>query len=212
MAVVNDYEIVVQGVSAMLRAYTDRIEVVEYDASAAVLTPVDIALYDSFAQPRGDHAQSRLVGNPRVGKVVVYSWNLDPGTQRQSLQLGAAGYLSKQLPAAELVAALEAVHRGEVVVSPETNSRALSGGDWPGREEGLTERESEVLALISQGFTNNEILEQTGLSINSLKSYIRTAYRKIGVTSRSRAVLWGIEHGFQPDRARVLNPDLTSSA
>jgi DNA-binding NarL/FixJ family response regulator len=40
------------------------------------------------------------------------------------------------------------------------------------------------------------------LSINSIKSYIRSAYRKIGVTSRSRAILWGIDHGFQPDRVR----------
>ena len=40
------------------------------------------------------------------------------------------------------------------------------------------------------------------LSINSIKSYIRSAYRKIGVTSRSRAILWGIDHGFQPDARR----------
>lgn len=212
MAVVNDYEVVVHGVAAMLRSYTDRVEVVEFDASASVVTPVDIALYDTFAQPRGNHASvSRLVTNPQVGRLVVYTWNLDPDLERQSLQLGAAGYLSKRLPAAQLVAGIEAAHSGEVVVSPDTRSQAPIGGDWPGREEGLTARESEVVALITQGLSNSDIVERTGLSINSVKSYIRAAYRKIGVTSRSRAVLWGVEHGFTPDRVRVLDPYIPGS-
>jgi DNA-binding CsgD family transcriptional regulator len=97
------------------------------------------------------------------------------------------------------------------VVSPERRTRAPVGGDWPGREEGLTPRESEVLALITQGMSNSEILERTRLSINSVKSYIRSCYRKIGVTSRSRAVLWGVDHGFQPDRIRVFDPDIPGS-
>jgi two-component system, NarL family, response regulator LiaR len=50
------------------------------------------------------------------------------------------------------------------------------------------------------------------LSINSIKSYIRSAYRKIGVTSRSRAILWGIDHGFQPDRARMSGDQLSANA
>ncbi len=207
MAVVNDYEVVVHGVAAMLRSYTDRVEVVELDTHATVVSPVDIALYDTFAQPQGDQASvGRLVANPRVRKVVVYTWNLDPHLEQASLRIGASGYLSKRLTAGELVQALEAVHQGEVLVSSEDASRAPVGGDWPGREEGLTPRESEVLALITQGLSNKEILERTGLSINSIKSYIRSCYRKIGVTSRSRAVLWGVDHGFQPDRSRTLGP------
>ena len=75
---------------------------------------------------------------------------------------------------------------------------------WPGREWGLTEREAEVLALITQGLSNQEIAERSYLSINSVKTYIRTAYRKIGVTRRSQAVVWGMKHGFEPDRVRVV--------
>ncbi len=212
MAVVNDYEVVVHGVAAMLRSYAGRVDVVELDADASVVSPVDIALYDTFAQPQGDHESvSRLVANPRVHRVCVYTWNLDPGLEQASLDLGAAGYLSKRLTAGELVAALESIHAGEVLVSQEEASRAPVGGDWPGREEGLTPRESEVLALITQGLSNKEILGRTGLSINSVKSYIRSCYRKIGVTSRSRAVLWGIDHGFQPDRMRTLGPRIPGS-
>ena len=56
--------------------------------------------------------------------------------------------------------------------------------------------------------TNAQIVERTHLSINSIKSYIRSCYRKINVDSRSRAVLWGVDHGMQLDRVRVLDPDI----
>ena len=73
---------------------------------------------------------------------------------------------------------------------------------WPGKEHGLTVRESEIVALITQGLSNQEIAERSYLSINSVKTYIRTAYRKMGVERRSQAVLWGIRHGFEPDTVR----------
>ena len=112
------------------------------------------------------------------------------------------------MSASDLVTALDMVHKGEVVVSEEPDRLPLIGGDWPGREEGLTARESEVLCLITQGLTNAQIVERTHLSINSIKSYIRSCYRKINVDSRSRAVLWGVDHGMQLDRVRVLDPDI----
>lgn len=212
VAVVNDYDVVVHGVAAMLRTYADSIDVVELDATVDVASQVDIALYDTFAQAQGDRrAIAALVDNPAVSRVAVYTWNLDPAFEQASLALGVAGYLSKRLPAQDLVTALERIHAGEVVVTPEDGRAPLVGGDWPGREEGLTPRESEVLALITQGLSNAEIVEHTGLSINSVKSYIRTCYRKIDATSRSKAVIWGIEHGFQPDRVRTVDPDIPGS-
>jgi len=56
----------------------------------------------------------------------------------------------------------------------------------------LSKREREVITLISQGCTNQEIAETLYLSVNSVKTYIRTAYRRIDVTRRSQAVIWGI--------------------
>ena len=81
-------------------------------------------------------------------------------------------------------------------------------GDWPGRSAGLTPREAEILALITQGLSNQEIADRAFLSINSVKTYIRTAYRKINVTSRSQAVLWGVDNGFKPDTLRTVDPAL----
>lgn len=117
---------------------------------------------------------------------------------------GAHGYLSKALPARDLVAALEAVAAGQVVVSePPGQARTASGLEWPGRGEGLTDREAEVLALITQGKSNAEVATLTYLSPNTVKSYIRTVYRKIGVSTRTQAVLWGIDNGFAPDHHRI---------
>ena len=97
----------------------------------------------------------------------------------------------------------------ETVISPDPGRSGVVGGDWPGREEGLTAREAEVLALITQGMSNADIAIRTSLSINSIKSYIRSCYRKIGAVSRSQAVLWGATHGFLPDRVRVKDPDVS---
>ena len=96
------------------------------------------------------------------------------------------------------------MHSGEVVVSePPPRARPASGSDWPGRDTGLSDRESEVLALITQGKSNDEIAALCYLSINTVKSYVRSAYRKIEVDSRTQAVLWGIDHGFKPNHRRI---------
>ena len=98
---------------------------------------------------------------------------------------------------------------GEIVILPGDYDTSEGGaGDWPGREAGLTPREAEIIALITQGLSNREIADRAFLSINSVKSYIRTAYRKINVTRRSQAVLWGVENGFKPDMLRTVDPEL----
>ena len=204
VALVNDDEIIVRGLDAMLRNYSDRIQIVELNASKPVATSVDIALYDTFGMGQGNGtAVQRLVVSPRVKAVAVYTWNFQPWLTRDTLNQGVRGYLSKSLPAARLVEALCAIAAGQLVVSPSRSRSALVGGDWPGRAEGLTAREAEVLSIITMGLSNQEIAERTLLSLNSIKSYIRSAYRKIDVDSRSKAVLWGVEHGLRADRVRI---------
>ena len=179
--------------------------IAEIDTNQPLSDEVDVVLYDSFAQPESDHDEIKvLVDNPRARKVVVYTWNFHPDLVDQARRQGVQGYLSKSMPADDLVAALEAVHAGEVVVSePPPRARPASGSDWPGRDTGLSDRESEVLALITQGKSNDEIAGLTYLSINTVKSYVRSAYRKIEVDSRTQAVLWGIDHGFKPNHRRI---------
>jgi DNA-binding NarL/FixJ family response regulator len=205
VALVDDYDVVVKGVANMLDPYRDRVIIAELDSTMPVSDRVDIVLYDSFAQPESDHEEiGHLVANPRAGRVVVYTWNFHPDLLASAQAHGAHGYLSKTLPARDLVAALEAVHAGETVISAAPpRARSAPGLDWPGRGEGLSDREAEILALITQGKSNADVARLTYLSPNTVKSYIRTIYRKLGVSSRTQAVLWGVDHGFTPDHHRI---------
>ena len=205
VALVDDYDVVVIGLAHLFDPYRDRIVIAELDTNQPVVDEVDVVLYDSFAQPEADHDDiAVLVNNTHARHVVVYTWNFHPALIESALAKGASGYLSKTLPARDLVTAIEAIADGEVIVSDAPRrSRSPAGLDWPGRTEGLTDREAEVLALITQGKTNVEIAAVMYLSVNTIKSYIRSAYHKIGVTTRPHAILWGIKHGFQPDYHRI---------
>ena len=205
VALVDDYDVVLAGVARMFDPYRHRVLVAEIDANTDLSDAVDIALYDAFAQPESDLAEiDVLVNSSRARRVVVYTWNFDPSLVAAARQQGVHGYLSKTLGATELVEALEAVHGGEVVVTePPPGATVAPHLDWPGRDHGLTEREAEVLALITQGKSNADVAATTYLSPNTVKSYIRSVYRKIEVGSRTQAVLWGIDHGFTPDHHRI---------
>ncbi len=207
LAIVDDYAVVVAGVAALLAA--QRIDVVETGASTAVLSDVDIVLFDTFAQVQGDGLDLEDFVRDSGARVVIFSWNLQLDLIDRAISQGACGYLSKALDGDQILDALERVHRGEVVVDiGDGESSVGASGDWPGRDAGLSPREAEILALITLGLTNLEIAERSYVSINSVKTYIRAAYRKIGVTSRSQAVRWAMEHHFQSDTLRLLDARL----
>jgi DNA-binding NarL/FixJ family response regulator len=204
IAIVNDYEIVVAGVAAALEPFADRVEVVELDSRLCVVSDVDVVLYDTFGQVQGDSVDLDELVSGGTARVVIFTWNIQPELVQRAMDRGADGYLSKALTGEQIVEALEAVHRGEAIV-PNVGGGADGGAaaqQYPGRSHGLSNREAEVLALITQGLSNQEIAERTYLSINSVKTYIRTAYRKIDVSRRSQAVVWGMQNGLAPDRSR----------
>ena len=205
LAIVNDYELVVAGVAAMLSPFHERVAVVELDSGMPVISDVDVIFYDTFGQVQGDGIDLEDLVRGSDARVVIFSWNLQPELVARAIDKGASGYLSKGLSGDEVVEAVEAVHAGTIVTPSEASPVDRgAAGDWPGREAGLTAREAEVLALITQGLSNQEIAERSYLSINSVKTYIRTAYRKIGVERRAQAVVWGMKHGFEPDKLRVV--------
>ena len=207
LAIVDDYAVVCAGVAAFLA--DERIDVVETGASTPVITDVDIVLYDTFGQVQGDGIDLEDFVRDSGAKVVIYSWNLQPDLIRRAIEGGASGYLSKVLSGPEILDALERIMAGEVVIIAGDNETSVLGaGDWPGRAAGLSPREAEILALITQGLSNQEIADRAYLSINSVKTYIRSAYRKIDVEKRTHAVLWGVANGFQPDTERMIDPFL----
>ncbi len=207
LAIVDDYAVVVAGVAAILAH--EHIDVVETGASTPVISDVDIVLYDTFAQIHGNAVDLEDFVRDSDAKVVVYSWNLNPQLIEEAMAAGARGYLSKVLTGPQIVAALRRVMDGEVVILAGDMETSVGGaGDWPGRSAGLSPREAEVVALITQGLSNQDIADRAFISINSVKTYIRTAYRKIGVNRRAQAVLWGVQNGFEPDTLRTIDPAL----
>ncbi len=206
IAIVNDYDVVVQGLARMFEPLKDRIQVVEVSTNQPGVERVDIALIDSFAQTRD---VNEVLAEANAERYVFYSWSLEPELIETWARFGVVGFLDKRLTAEELADALERIHRGEsgVVSADYPPSADVDLGDWPGREHGLSAREAEVIALITQGMSNDEIADRTFTSINTVKTNIRSAYRKIGVESRTRAVLWGVDHGFRPDSIRANAPD-----
>ena len=191
VALVDEDQVVRLGVAAMLGAGAGGVVLTEH----GVPGPVDIALYD----PAGRHGHRdpcRLVADPHIGRVVAYTWNFQPWLARDLQRQGVSGLLSKRLTGPQLVRALKVVHSGTFVVAPLATRAGAAAGDWPGRDCGLTLRESEVLALITRGLSNQDIAEQLHVSPNSVKSYIRSCYRKIGAKTRSQAVIWGLSQAL----------------
>ena len=202
VAIVNDYEIVVVGIAGILERFPDRVRVVELDSGLPVKAQVDVVLYDSFGQAQGAALDLPAVVGSADARVVVFSWNVDRDLVEASLRAGAAGYVSKGVSGEELVDVIERVHAGEAVLPPGEDETEGAFGAWPGEEHGLSPRESEVLALLCQGLSNQQVGERAYLGLNTVKSYLRTIYQKLGVESRTQAVLWGVDHGFRPDRVR----------
>jgi DNA-binding NarL/FixJ family response regulator len=207
LAIVDDYAVVVAGVASFLK--TERIDVVETGASTPVISDVDIVLFDTFGQIQGEGIDLEDFVRDSDAKVVLYSWNLKRQLIDEALAAGARGYLSKVLTGPEIVKALERVMRGEIVVHTGDHETSVGGeGDWPGRSAGLTSREAEILALITQGLSNKEVAARAFIGMNSVKTYIRSTYHKINVSSRTQAVLWALDNGFEPDTLRTIDPAL----
>ncbi len=198
IALSNDYHVVIAGVATVLAPYAEQVQVVELTTDRDIDEPVDLILYDTFGRLAGDDDKLGRIVAENDAKVVVYSWEAYP--VGAALAQGAAGYIHKGLPPEELVAAILAIHRGEYVESPASEASEDDGmPTWPGQEHGLSARESEILSFIARGVSNEEIARSAYLSINTVKTYIRTGYRKIGVTSRGQAVRWALTHGFDPE-------------
>lgn len=201
IAIVNDYEVVAAGVAALLRPHAARVEVVELDLLRTPIEPVDVALYDTFGAPHGGIGKYRaLLDTATVAKVVAYTGVESEDAVRDALATGVDGYISRGVETNVLVDSLVRVCAGERVIALTARPDASAPAAWPGKDHELTEREAEIVALIAQGYSNDEIAQACYLSINTVKTYIRSAYRKAGVRTRAQAVAWALRHGFALER------------
>lgn len=190
VAVVNDYEVIVAGVAAMLADFGDRVEVVDGGAGGSPGSRLDVALFDTYALPDfGETDVARLAADDAIGAVVVYTNSLPPDEVSRLLAAGAAGCLNKSLGAADLLAELELIVAGETRVSAfeDLPEYALSDAS-PGAAWGLTYRESEVLALLARGLRNKEIGAALYIGTETVKSHLTSIFQKLEVSSRTQAI------------------------
>lgn len=206
VTLIDNFEVSVAGLRTLLVPFSGRVTLLELRTAMNKPSAVDVILYEPVRQSPTSQAMLRDLVRASRKQAVVYSWRDQDGALRGSF----AGHLSKALPVAELVSALEGLHDGG-----DMSLRRRMPAD-PGplsivsrssvEDFELTPREAEILALVTQGLTNAEIGAQLYLSINSVKTYIRAAYRKIEVTRRAQAVAWGMEHGLAPLSEHELVP------
>lgn len=165
----------------------------------------DVVIYDVFqlAVP-GDRARAgeleRLVA-AHPGRVLALSRLLQPGLTARALAAGAVAPVSIGADADELAGLVEAAAAGILAVDAAlARKHHAELARQLGAEVGLTDRERTVLGLIAVGYSNQEIASQLYVSINTIKSTIRSIYRRIDVQTRAQAVAWAIEHGHASDR------------
>src|SRR5262249_43459721 len=187
---------------AMLSRFPGQVRVVGEAADVATARRVvaglnpDIVLADvRLGGENGLDLCRDLVRDSPGRRVVLLTVYDDEQYLFQAMQAGAVGYLLKRIDGPELVKQLQRGHAGGVVVGPGLAARAGASADrfqageyWPGARLGLTQRESEVLALMVTGSPNRVIAARLFVSEETVKSHIRGIYRKLGVADRAAAV------------------------
>jgi two-component system, NarL family, response regulator LiaR len=125
---------------------------------------------------------------------VLYTWDAPPGFRDDVAQQAVDAVILKSETGEALVEALERIHAGEISGFDDLESSAASTT--------LTQREQEVLALMALGKSNREIAHELYLSVDTVKTHVRTLFQKLGVSNRTQAALTAAEHGVAPPRMR----------
>lgn len=209
---VEDQTLVRSGVRALLDMEPDIAIVGEAtDGEEAVrlageLRP-DLVLMDvRMPKVDGIEATSRIKGQRSEVEVLVLTAYEDEETVFQAIQAGASGYILKDITPTNLVRAIRAVRAGMSTVHPGITRKLLSRislmsrTQTPGalalHSDGLTSREVEILVGIGKGASSRELAARLFVSESTVKSHLRTIYRKINVHDRSQAVAYAIRKGF----------------
>ena len=201
LVLVDDHEMVIEGLKAMLVSFEDRVQVVGQAVGAeralavvAELDP-DIVLCDVRMQgSSGLDLCLALRERDPDRKIVMLSVYEDEQYLFQALRVGASGYLLKSISSDELVRQLELAHRGQTAIDPgmaaraaDTAARLQRDEFWPGARQGLTQRESEILSYVVSGLSNRGIAAKLVIGEETVKTHLSSIYRKLGVGDRTGA-------------------------
>jgi DNA-binding NarL/FixJ family response regulator len=164
----------------------------------------DVVLMDlSMPGTGGIRAIERLRQDSPASRVLVLTMYDVPAYLRSALAAGASGYVVKSVADSELLSAIRGVHRGRTVLDPELAASALQntvGRRPPGGQAAspLSPREREVLDLIAQGYTNQQIADRFGLSVKTIETHRSRLVEKLGLRSRAELVRYALDSGLFP--------------
>jgi DNA-binding NarL/FixJ family response regulator len=177
-------------------------------SSARRLRP-DVVLMD-IRMPRLDGvAATRRLAGPRaddpIKVLMLTTFDLDEYVV-EAIRAGASGFLLKDVPPEDLIEAIRVIADGKALLAPSVTRRLLdkfaqrlpATGDQPELEavRSLTERESEILALVARGLSNAEIAESLVIGETTVKTHVSRLLMKLGLRDRVQAVVFAYEHGL----------------
>ena len=207
----DDHAVLRTGLAALLNARNDMTVVGEAADGAELLTLADetkpdVILLD-LTMPRlgGLDVLPLLRQHVPTARVLILTMHHDEGYLRQALKNGAVGYMLKKAADVELIAAIQAVMRGDVYVHP-SMTRALLD-DFVPEETGVTdneaglwatlsEREQEVLRLVALGYTSKEIADTLSVSAKTVDTYRSRGMEKLELRSRATLVRFALANGL----------------
>jgi DNA-binding NarL/FixJ family response regulator len=209
VALVDDQELVRTGLAMVIDACDDMTVVAQASDGAEALgrltrTAVDVVLMDvQMPRVNGVDATAAIAAKHGAPKVIVLTtFDLDEYAYG-ALRAGASGFLLKDASAADVIAAIRAVHSGDAVIAPSTTRRMLdhlAAAEPRATDDAavavLTGREREVLVEIAQGHANPEIARRLYLSEATVKTHVGRILAKLGLRDRVHAVIFAYDHGI----------------
>jgi two-component system, NarL family, response regulator LiaR len=177
VAVLSPQPTVAEALHAILGSMSGRVEFVLFDCSKP---DPDVVFYDAIGLLCCAATDLKMLIDKTTAHLFVISRDLRPGLAALALAVGADGQFYLGADDRQILEAVES---------------AVTDWQLDGVDRDPTQRDVQLLGLIGQGWSNSEIAEELRLSPKAVKSYIRTAYRKIGAFNRNQAASWAIMHG-----------------
>ncbi len=200
----DDHQILLDGFQAILESVDDIVVVGTANSGRQVLArlgqgDIDVVLLDiNMPDLNGVETCKQISSKFPEVKVVALSMHKKPSFIKRMLQYGAKGYILKDDAAPQIIEGIRKVAAGERHFSSRVMDLVLAAGIPSSRSDtsGISEREIEVLKLISQGHTNHEIAERLFLSFHTIDSHRRNLLEKLGAKNTADLVRIGLEKGY----------------
>lgn len=201
----DDHEMVRIGVSSYLSAQPDIEVVAEADDGApavklALELKPDIILMDLVMKEMdGIEATKQIIHSWPEAKIIIVTSFLDDEKVYPALEAGATSYMLKTSKADEIAKAIRATYEGQSILEPEVTGKIMTkmrNKPKPELFQQLTDREMEVLLLMAEGKTNQDIADQLFISLKTVKVHVSNVLGKLEVQDRTQAVIYAFKHNL----------------